>query len=221
MQQLLPGSHGLLTARQVQQLLHIDRSTVYRMAGDGRLPSIRVGKQLRFPADGLSGLLGSGAAREDLDPATAEAVIEVAADLLGVTMVVTDMAGRPLTAIANPSPWFVDNADGEELDACLAEWRAMADDPDLKPRFVTAEPGFECARAFIRSGSTLIGMVLAGGVSASDAEEPNGFHQLDCAQRRAVLRALPRVAAAVCPRHPRSPSDQPEGMGTLPLEESE
>ena len=44
-------SQELLTARQVQQLLRVDKSTVYRMASDGRLPAIKVGKQWRFPAD--------------------------------------------------------------------------------------------------------------------------------------------------------------------------
>lgn len=224
MQQLAAGSRNLLTARQVQQLLHIDRSTVYRMASDGRLPAIRVGKQLRFPADRLGGLLGTQAPRDGIDAATAEAVIELAADLLGVTMVVTDMAGRPVTAIANPSPWFVANAGGEALDSCLAEWRAMADDPDLAPRFVMAEPGFQCARAFIRSGSTLIGMVLAGGVSAggeADAAGAPQFHHLDERQRQRVLRALPRVAAALGSRYAAAAGNESAALGTLPLEESE
>ena len=203
MQQLHTESHGLLTARQVQQLLHIDRSTVYRMAQDGRLPSIRVGKQLRFPADQLSGLLEPSTA-DHIDAALAEAVLEVAADLLGVTMVVTDMSGRPTTAIVNPSPWFEVNAREDVLADCLREWRAMAEDADLAPRFVLAEPGFECARAFIRSGTALIGMVLAGGIAVDGAEGADAFHRLDGSQREAVLRALPRIAAAVGPRLPES-----------------
>ena len=36
-------SPALLNARQVQEILHVDRSTVYRMAESGRLPAIRVG----------------------------------------------------------------------------------------------------------------------------------------------------------------------------------
>ena len=52
----------LLTALEVQELLHIDRSTVYRMAEDGRLPAIRVGRSWRFPADRIDALLDSGPA---------------------------------------------------------------------------------------------------------------------------------------------------------------
>ena len=220
MQQLSLGSRGLLTARQVQQLLHIDRSTVYRMASDGRLPAIRVGRQLRFPADQLSGLIDAEPLAEHIDEVVAESVVEVAADLLGVTMVVTDMNGHPITPIANPSPWFLANSHQETLGACLREWRAMADDPDLTPRFVVAEPGFECARAFIRSGSTLIGMVLAGGISTRDAEGAGEFHHLDPVQRLEVLRALPRVAAAIAPRVSPPPRNRSGGHGTLPLEET-
>lgn len=38
-----------LTARDVQDLIRVDRSTIYRMAESGRLPAIKVGRQWRFP----------------------------------------------------------------------------------------------------------------------------------------------------------------------------
>jgi excisionase family DNA binding protein len=209
MQGLAPAAQELLTARQVQEMLHIDRSTVYRMAGDGRLHSIRVGKQLRFPADQL-GVLAAPEPQE-VDAKVAEGVIAVMADLLGVTMVVTDIAGRPRTSIVNPSAWFTD-ADDPELRECLAEWRAFAEDSDLAPRFVTSSAGFQCARAFIRSGPSLVGMVLAGGIAAPEADDPEKFHQLDDAQRAEVLQALPRIAAALGARH---------RVATLHIKESE
>lgn len=243
----------LLTALEVQELLHIDRSTVYRMAEDGRLPAIRVGRSWRFPADRIESLLDAGASvstapagpsaadptprHDDLDlpdlatgppqhlgtgpdtndaqaagdgdltlnTATAGAVVTVASDLLGVMMVVTDMHGRPVTDVANPSAWYSAHADEPDvLDACVAEWRDLADHPDLTPRFQIGALGFQCARAFIRSGSTLVGMVLAGGVSpaADPAVDPDLYH-LDAADRDRVLTALPRVAAAISTQAPR------------------
>jgi len=51
--------NNMLTAKDVQELLQVDRSTVYRMAEDGRLPAVKVGKQWRFPADQLQHSLGS------------------------------------------------------------------------------------------------------------------------------------------------------------------
>jgi excisionase family DNA binding protein len=244
-------SHSLLTALEVQGLLNIDRSTVYRMAEDGRLPAIRVGRSWRFPADRIRALIatpepasmpahpptGTSATtlasrpatgpatsatvaadhgaddsmavrptdRADadrvLDVAAARAAVQVASELLGVMMVVTDMHGRPVTEVANPSRWYAAHADQPEvLDRCVAEWRDLADHPDLTPRFQQGELGFQCARAFVRHGSTLVGMVLAGGVSpsADPGTDPDLYH-LDDAARQRVLETLPRIAAAISP----------------------
>jgi len=266
----------LLTALEVQHLLHIDRSTIYRMAEDGRLPAIRVGRSWRFPAERIDAMLGAGEGGHRLDdlsgastavgtdrlhdqagpapagpapagpaaddahaPATgtwstppgpvlpnprstsaigelvnaaaAAAVVEVAADLLGVMMVVTDMHGHPITGVTNPCPWFADHeGDPQVLDHCVSEWRDLADHPDLTPRFQSGALGFECARAFIRNGTTLVGMVLAGGVSPSNdpTVEPDLYH-LDDAERRRVLNALPRIAAAISTTTPRPAATTP------------
>ena len=44
-------------------MINVDLSTVYRMAEDGRLPAIKVGRQWRFPADRVAELLGVSPAR--------------------------------------------------------------------------------------------------------------------------------------------------------------
>ena len=48
----------LLTAQQVREVLDIDTSTIYRMASDGRLAAVKVGRQWRFPADQIERLVG-------------------------------------------------------------------------------------------------------------------------------------------------------------------
>ncbi|NIO07067.1 MAG: helix-turn-helix domain-containing protein, partial [Deltaproteobacteria bacterium] len=40
----------MLTAKEMQDLLQVDRSTIYRMAEAGQLPAVKVGKQWRFPS---------------------------------------------------------------------------------------------------------------------------------------------------------------------------
>lgn len=210
------STHPLLTAAEVQELLHIDRSTVYRMAEDGRLPAIRVGRSWRFPAERIEAILtdGESAAGQPsrpappaapsgprgVDTAAARVAVDVAAELLGVMMVVTDMDGRPLTEVANPCPWFAAHgADPEVLATCVEEWRDLAAHPDLTPRFQPGVHGFQCARAFIRSGSSLVGMVLAGGVSPSpDPRSHPDLHHLNPTARERVLTSLPRIAATIC-----------------------
>ena len=201
----------LLTATQVQVLLGVDRSTVYRMAEDGRLPAVKIGRQWRFPGHRIERMLevqtlpAADAAGEPQAPPpalpldTASAVIGVAAELLGVMMVVTDLDGRPLTDVANPCARFAEAAhDPTAIAACLDEWRTMAAELDFEPRFRTGPLGFACARSYIRSGDRLIGMVLAGGVADTDddAQEPDLYH-LNADQRRQVLTTLPRVATAL------------------------
>jgi len=193
----------------VQDLLQVDATTIYRMAADGRLPAVKVGRQWRFPRDGVDAVLAGaptpgaptvgqvGAATDRLDATSVEAVLDVSAPLLGVMMVVTDMEGNPVSDVANPCPWFAEHADDEAtLESCTAEWRAMADDLDFIPHFTHADLGFECARVFIRSGSELVGQVLAGGVAAK-GDDTAGLYHLDETQRQAVLDALPHVSVAL------------------------
>ncbi len=47
----------LLTARQVQEILKVDRITIYRMLSDGRLKGVKIGQQWRFHARELNRLL--------------------------------------------------------------------------------------------------------------------------------------------------------------------
>ena len=192
----------LLTARQVQHILRVDRSTVYRMAEDGRLRAVKIGHQWRFRADEIEDLLEPGHLPQsrsvvDLRDGGAYAVVAMAADLLGVMMLVTDMEGRPLTPVANPCTWFTAHGgDPDTLAACIGEWRALADEIDLQPRFRRGPLGFECARAFARRGTSLVAMVLAGGVAPVGDERPD-LYRLDAAGRERVLAALPRVATVL------------------------
>ena len=46
----MPSVQAFLTTQDVQQLIRVDKSTIYRMAESGRIPAIKVGRQWRFPA---------------------------------------------------------------------------------------------------------------------------------------------------------------------------
>lgn len=205
----------LLTAHQLQRLLHVDASTIYRMAADGRLPAIKVGRQWRFPADEIESRFGTiptlaaPTAAPAPDAEVLQGVIDFAASTLGVMMVVTDMNGHPKTEVANPCRRFAENAaDPEFVAECAAEWAGMADDPDLLPRFVTGSTGFACARSFMRSGNQLTGMVLAGGLACDD-DTAADLHQLTREERRKVLAALPRLAALLSRMSPQISNEQP------------
>jgi excisionase family DNA binding protein len=190
----------LLTAQQVREVLDIDTSTIYRMASDGRLAAVKVGRQWRFPADQIERLVGGATARP-AEPAPSaksveleEAVVNMAAKALGVMMVFTDMNGEPLTPVANPCRRFESRAgDPTFVAECASEWRQFAEDPDLRPSFRLGMHGFECARSFVRSGTQLTGMVLVGGIATEGHSDPDLFVLTD-SERAHVLAALPDTA---------------------------
>lgn len=189
----------LLTATQVQRLFDVDRSTVYRMASDGRLPAVKIGRQWRFPADAIRRLVAlpsedESELRIEVEPDVAERLLELAAEALGVMMVMTDLEGHPVTSIVNPCPRFAAvQDDPDAVRACAKEWRSMAESSDPRPQFRRGVFDFLCARSFVRVAGRPEAMVLAGGI-APEGEEADDLFVLSPEQRRLVVASLPKVA---------------------------
>lgn len=164
-------------------MLRVDRSTVYRMAEDGRLPAIKVGRQWRFPAAAIDRWLADqglgqrppaaplwppappAAPLSDLLPlACVQLILDTFAEAVGAMMILTDMDGRPVTRVSNPCGLFAALQDAADLWAqCGAHWRRMAGAIDLEPRFEAGPLGLLCARGLVRAGTELKGMVFVGG----------------------------------------------------------
>ncbi len=187
-----PRMTDLLTTKQVQTILRVDRTTIYRMVEAGQIPAVRVGKQWRFARTDVERWLQTGRygalpslPAEDKAPAPAavakppdhlaevlplncaQSAQDTFAELLGVTMVITDMQGRPVTQMSNPCG-FVSALIGGRADAiqlCVATWQQMAGLVALEPKFALNEMGLMCARGLIRVGSELKGMVVIGGIA--------------------------------------------------------
>ncbi len=173
----------LLTTKDLQELINVDKSTIYRMAEDGRLPAVKVGRQWRFPAEQIADMLGgnvatpatpppSGATGELaqlLVPETADAVVDLVADLFGIMAVITDMAGRPITEVANPNGYFqVIHSQPGAVEKCAQGWRELGEDGGLESRFKPSHLGFLCTRTFIRVGNELVGMLIVGGITPKE-----------------------------------------------------
>jgi excisionase family DNA binding protein len=174
----------------MQELINVDRSTVYRMAEDGRLPGVKVGRQWRFPTDrvreqlgldpvpapptappapsgwSLNGASAAPALDELLLPEVAQSVADLMGDVFGVMAVLTDMDGRPVTSVANPCGYYAAISDQPgAVEACLQQWRLFADEPHVAPRFVRTHLGFLCARTFVWVDLKPVGMIVVGGVT--------------------------------------------------------
>jgi len=225
----------MLTTRDLQQLLHVDRSTIYRMADAGQLPAIKVGRQWRFPADRINRWLedrdmrpleqapkrdielSGNSWRALLPPEYITSIGDLFGEMLGVMVVVTDMDGEPLAEPSNQCGLFkMVNEQPGAVKQCVAGWRELANDLDLAPRFAHSHLGLLCARSYLRVGSELRGIILAGGIapeqwppsvahveqmSAEFDVDPTtlGDHldqvfYLDDDGRQRVLTLLPRLA---------------------------
>lgn len=185
-----------LTSRDIQELINVDRSTVYRMAEDGRLPGVKVGRQWRFPADRVAERFGlelppatppaqlppADPTHEPgtlhlsrlLEPGVAESIADLTGELFGLMTVITDMSGQPITPVANPCGYYA--AIGEQpgaVEACLHQWQLFAGEPHVAPRWVRSHLGFLCARTFVWVDLKPVGMIVVGGVRPPVWPPPN------------------------------------------------
>ena len=181
------GVASMLTARDIQAMLHIDRSTVYRMAESGRLPAIKVGRQWRFPADqinarfqkelfpkkptntqpNVSNLVTKPSELFDLlSWEWVEVIQDTFADLLGVMIVVTDTQGEPVHQPSKPCGLFTAfNDQAGAMPRFIKHWQKLATTIDLTSTFQTSHLGLLCARSLSAVGNEIKGMVIAGCVA--------------------------------------------------------
>lgn len=176
----------LMTTRQLQDLLQVDRTTIYRMVNSGQLPAIRVGNQWRFPREAVEKWLATqtlGSTMAEVRPAVSQPhpgvdemqrlfplacvqqIQDAFADALGVMIVVTDLEGHPITRPSNaPGLYLAVDESPVAHRRCIELWVQMARNPTLQPRFTSSHLRLLCARGLIRVGAELKAMVVVGGI---------------------------------------------------------
>ncbi|MBU0495872.1 MAG: PocR ligand-binding domain-containing protein [Chloroflexi bacterium] len=144
---------ALLTVRQLEDALQVDRMTVYRMIKGGRLPAFKVGGQWRFARADIERWLreqqqGIDTTVETVTPATngdlmpepshlplacVQAIQDMIAEVLGIGLVTTALDGTPVTGISNSCTFcdlILDSPAGR--NGCVASWQA-ANQPSSAP----------------------------------------------------------------------------------------
>lgn len=170
----------LLTTRQLQDLLQVDRITIYRMLKDGRLEGFKVGGQWRFSRRAIERWLQEQ--RADLDvpepPRTAadlhpssgalplscvQAIQAVFAEALGVGAVTTSMDGAPLTSVANACAFcelILDTEAGRQR--CIASWQAAVAAAGDRPKLATCHAGLRYVSSRIEVQGEFVAATHAG-----------------------------------------------------------
>ncbi|MGD8624206.1 MAG: PocR ligand-binding domain-containing protein [Anaerolineae bacterium] len=159
----------LLTTKQLQELLQVDRITIYRMLNDGRLQGFKVGGQWRFSRHEIEAWLQEQQSKLDpsvpsspdseLQPSPqtlplscVEAIQGVCAEALEIAAVTTDLEGTPLTVVSN-SCTFCDLILSTERGRrrCARDWRRLGNG-----QAHTCHAGLLCITAPIEVGGQMV-----------------------------------------------------------------
>ncbi len=164
----------LLTAKQVQELLHVDRTTIYRMLKDGRLKGIKVGSQWRFSAEQVETLLSVGKSKKDeeispedffeaLPLHCMQPMQDVFAEIAGVGAVIVNNQGQPLTRISNSCDFcklILGSTDGREK--CFSSWKNVVEHAENSSEFIYCHAGLRYAVGSIKTEGETVASFIAG-----------------------------------------------------------
>jgi len=206
--------NDLLTTRQLMDLLHLDRTTIYRMLNEGRLPAVRVGGQWRFQRQALDHWLGGPdtktAARLDaermaLSPTEIlptyclQSIQEVFAQTSEVGAVTTDLNGKPLISVSNSCAFCnLILATEQGRARCEASWEKLADRSRGQPRLEKCHAGLTYARGRIVVQDQFVAMVFVGQFVVADSQRRRAHTDLALAKACGIdPQALRRAAATI------------------------
>jgi excisionase family DNA binding protein len=169
--------NDLLTTRQVQDILKVNRITIYRMLNDGRIKGIKIGQQWRFHLSEVERMLGvkettsefiSSSADSNFPTHCVQTIQDMFAEVSQISAVVVDMQGNPLTQISQPTEFcqmLLSTSSG--VNACRVSWQAFARDSLIvngaaPSKFFTCHAGLHYVGAPIMEKDTQIGLFLTG-----------------------------------------------------------
>jgi excisionase family DNA binding protein len=203
----------LLTTREVQSFLHVDRITVYRMLRDGRLKGVKIGQQWRFPSREVDRLLSGEMAAEAGQPETdgnfpahcVQAIQDLFADVSQVGAHVINLQGELLTQPSHPCSFCQAlSACPAGRTACRASWKEFAFSGIDGNKFFTCHAGLHYVGASIIEKGQSIGLFLVGPFYWQPAEPHEeserlhrlaGTYDLDLEALQQVAQAIPVITA--------------------------
>ncbi len=180
----------LLTTKQMQNLLKIDRVTVYRMLNDGRLNGRKVGNQWRFPQGEIDRLLGYETPKDepvvenitDFPAGCIKEVQDIFAGIIGIGAVTVTLNGTPLTepTYSNPFCKLILASESGRL-ACQTSWRKIALKSTGEPSHQTCHAGLSYKRSAISDDGSATAWLIAGQYY---------MHQQDATKESERIKAL-------------------------------
>lgn len=164
--------NDFLTTRQTQDILKVDRITIYRMLNDGRLKGNKIGQQWRFLRSDvenlLSGLKNDDHGKNSEDGNLPVHCLQTIQDLFSTvsefSTVLIDLQGKPITETSNSCEYcrlFCSNPD--TAGNCQVSRETFVQQAKSGHKRFTCHAGLQYAGTFVSSGSNPIGLFLVGG----------------------------------------------------------
>jgi excisionase family DNA binding protein len=197
----------LRTSKQLQNLLQIDRVTVYRMLNDGRLKGVKIGNQWRFPQSEIDRLLGEEPeastgnngfeAITDFPSDCVQNVQEIFAGIIGIGAITVSMHGDVLTRPTFSNPFCKLILSSEKgRTACQASWRRIAHRATGAPPFQICHAGLSYIRSEILMDDKPAAWLIAGQYYLSSPDRKNENERMEILANKFDLPQESLVEAA-------------------------
>lgn len=190
----------LLTTRQVQDLLKVDRITIYRMLQDGRINGVKIGLQWRFARTEVERILkgeksvsapAAQSAEANFPVHCVQTIQDLFSDVGQVSALVVDGDGQTVTEISHGCSFcrvILSSEKGQA--ACRASWREFSEKCRQGSRYFTCHAGLQYIGAPIEDPDLdqAVGFFLAGQFSWETPDEREKAERL---RRLADMYDLP------------------------------
>ncbi len=169
----------LYTVRQVQDILKVDRITIYRMLQDGRLKGMKIGQQWRFSQDEVQRLLGGNEPGSPALPQMAladssfpthciQTIQNLFSEISTLPGFTVDLNGELLTEISKPSNLMLHMLGTVQgRDTCRQTWIQIVKETATHNGVMQSREGFYFAAAPVYDMDTHIGAFISGQFYAS------------------------------------------------------
>lgn len=163
-----------LTTKQLQEILKVDRVTIYRMLNDGRLKGVKIGRDWRFVQSEVDRLLGGDLSPHkensapdspvaDFPTSCFEKVQGIFAGILGIGATLVTLTGEPLTEVYYSNPFCaLIHTSPSGLNACQESWRRIAMKNSSRGRFETCHAGLCYVRTGVQDDLRMVAWLIAG-----------------------------------------------------------
>lgn len=188
--------NDLLTTRQLQEMLKVDRITIYRMLEDGRLKGFKVGGQWRFSRSDIEAWIQNQrhderpvreipeqneppASSYPLSLTCVQAIQGIVAEACDVAAITVSGHGAPLTEINRSCEFcqlILSSAEGKRR--CLESWESFQN-PDESAALLECHAGLQYIGSPVEVEGQVAAVLLAGQISTRPFPTGEQKHYLE------------------------------------------